>query len=241
MTNNVGQGRPLQRMFSEVPRRYDLINRLFTLRFDEKWRRMAAAECLKGSAARILDLCTGTGDLAFRLADGAGAQSLIFGMDFSMPMLEVACVKTARRGASIGFIAGDAAKLPFRDNTFDVIGTAFAFRNLTYRNPGRDRYLSEILRVLAPGGKFVVVESSQPRLRIVRAAVHWYMKAAVSFTGGLISGQRGAYRYLAHSAINFYNPDELADLLRSAGFSRVEYRMLLGGVAAIHVVWKQSG
>lgn len=238
MTNSKDQGRPLQRMFSEVPRRYDLINRLFTLRLDERWRRMAAAECLNQSAARVLDLCTGTGDLALRLAAGAGSRSLIFGTDFSMPMLYVARVKAARSGAAIRFVAGDAAELPFRDNTFDVIGTAFAFRNLTYRNPGRDRYLSEILRVLTSGGKFVIVESSQPRLRILKTVVHWYMKAAVSFTGGLISGQRGAYRYLAHSAINFFDPDELANLLRSAGFSRVEYRALLGGVAAIHVGYK---
>lgn len=238
MKENKEKGRPLQRMFSGVPRRYDLINRLFTLRLDERWRRLAAAECLNQGAARVLDLCTGTGDLALRLSSGAGARSLIFGTDFSMPMLEVARAKAARSGASIQFIAGDAAALPFRDNAFDVIGTAFAFRNLTYLNPGRDRHLTEILRVLSPGGKFVIVESSQPRFRILRAVVHWYMKAAVSFTGGFISGQRGAYRYLAHSAINFYNPDELADLIRSAGFKRVEYCPLLGGVAAIHVAWK---
>jgi demethylmenaquinone methyltransferase/2-methoxy-6-polyprenyl-1,4-benzoquinol methylase len=225
-------------MFSEVPRRYDLINRLFTLRFDEKWRRMASAECLRGNAARVLDLCTGTGDLAVRLAAGAGTRSMIFATDFSLPMLEVAQLKAARSGVAIRFIAGDAAELPFRDDAFGVIGTAFAFRNLTYRNPGRDRYLSEILRILAPGGKFVIVESSQPRLRIYRLIVHFYMKAAVSFMGGLISGQPGAYRYLAHSAVNFFNPDELAGILRSAGFNRVEYHTLLGGVAAIHVGYK---
>jgi demethylmenaquinone methyltransferase/2-methoxy-6-polyprenyl-1,4-benzoquinol methylase len=225
-------------MFSEVPRRYDLINRLFTLRLDEKWRSLAAEECLNQGSERVLDLCTGTGDLSLRLAAGAGGQSMIFGADFSMPMLEVARVKAVRSGAAVRFVAGDAARLPFRDNSFGVIGTAFAFRNLTYRNPGRDKYLSEILRVLAPGGKFVIVESSQPRMRILRTAVHWYMRAAVSFIGGLISGQRGAYRYLAHSAINFYGPDELAELLRAAGFKRVEYRRLLGGVAAIHVGWK---
>jgi demethylmenaquinone methyltransferase / 2-methoxy-6-polyprenyl-1,4-benzoquinol methylase len=229
--------RPLQGMFAAVPRRYDLINRLFTLRLDERWRALAAAECLGGAPARALDLCTGTGDLAIRLAD-AGAPGAVYGVDFSMPMLEVARVKALRQGAAVAFAAGDAAALPFRDGSFNVIGIAFGFRNLTYRNPGRDRYLAEILRVLEPGGRLVIVESSQPRSRIFRALAHLYIRSAVSVMGGIVSGQRGAYRYLAHSAIHFYNPEELSVLLTEAGFSRVEYRALLFGVAAIHVVYK---
>ncbi len=225
-------------MFSEVPGRYDLINRLFTLRFDERWRRRAAEECLSAGAARILDLCTGTGDLAIRLALAAGTKASVFGIDFSMPMLAYARVKAGRAGADVRFSAGDAAELPFRDGSFGVIGIAFGFRNLTYRNPGRERYLSEILRVLAPAGRFIIVESSQPRSRIFRALVHLYTRVGVSFIGGFVSGQRGAYRYLAHSAVNFYQPGELADLLRSAGFSHVEYRPLLGGIAAIHIAHK---
>ncbi len=238
MSPEATKARPLQKMFSGVPRRYDLINRLFTWGLDERWRAAAAAECLGRGAARVLDLCTGTGDLAVRLAAGAGARSDIFGADFSLPMLEEARRKAGRAGAAVRFAACDAAELPYRDGSFGVIGIAFAFRNLTYRNPGRDRYLSEVLRVLAPGGTFVIVESSQPRARLFRALVHLYMKVAVSFVGGLISGQRGAYRYLAHSAVNFYAPDELAALLKTAGFSSVEYRALLGGVAALHICRK---
>lgn len=236
--SNDRKGRPLQKMFSGVPERYDLINRIFTLRLDERWRRMAADSCLAAGAARILDLCTGTGDLAVRLALSAGTRASVFGVDFSMPMLSFAKKKAERTGAAVSFSAGDAAELPFHDGTFGVVSIAFGFRNLTFRNPGRDRYLAEILRVLAPGGRFVVVESSQPGSRIFRALVHLYTKAGVSFIGGLVSGQRSAYRYLAHSAVNFHNPEELADLLRSAGFSRVEYRRLLWGVAAIHIAVK---
>ncbi len=234
------KSRPLQKMFSEVPHRYDLINRLFTLRFDERWRRRAAEECLSAGAARILDLCTGTGDLAVRIALSAGAKASVFGVDFSMPMLEFARAKAARAGADVAFSAGDAGELPFRDGSFGVIGIAFGFRNLTYRNPGRDRYLAEILRVLAPGGRFVIVESSQPRSGLFRALVHLYTRIGVSFIGGVVSGQRGAYNYLAHSAVNFHGPGELADLLRSAGFSRVEYHRLLGGVAALHIAYKDN-
>lgn len=229
--------RPLQRMFSEVPRRYDLINRLFTLRFDERWRRLAADECLRAGADRFLDLCTGTGDLAIRIAASQGSCA-VYGVDFSMPMLGVARVKAHRAGAGVLFTAGDAGELPFKDSSFNAIGIAFGFRNLTYRNPGRDRYLSEILRVLAPGGRFVIVESSQPRSRIFRSLVHLYTRVGVSIMGGLVSGKRGAYRYLAHSAVNFYGPEELSALLRNAGFSRVEFKLLLGGAAAIHVAYK---
>ncbi len=236
--SNDKKSRPLQKMFSEVPRRYDLINRLFTLRLDERWRRLAAAECLSAGAARVLDLCTGTGDLAIRIASSAGAGMSVFGVDFSMPMLEFARVKAERAGAAVSFSAGDAGELPFHDGSFGVISIAFGFRNLTYRNPGRDRYLSEILRVLAPGGRFVIVESSQPRSRIFRTLAHLYTKVGVSLLGGIVSGQRGAYRYLAHSAVNFHGPEELAGLLRSAGFDRVEYRPLLFGVAAIHIAYK---
>ncbi len=225
-------------MFSEVPESYDLINRLFTLRLDERWRRRAAEACLAAGAARVLDLCTGTGDLAVRVASAAGKRADVYGVDFSMAMLEYARVKAARAGVPALFAAGDASELPFQDGAFGVITIAFGFRNLTYRNPGRDRYLAEILRVLETGGRFVIVESSQPRSGIFRALVHLYTKIVVSFIGGIVSGQRGAYNYLAHSAVNFYGPEELSDLLRSAGFSRVEHHPLLGGVAALHIAYK---
>lgn len=225
-------------MFSEVPESYDLINRLFTLRLDERWRRRAAEACLAAGAARVLDLCTGTGDLAVRIASAAGKRADVYGVDFSMPMLKYARAKAARACVPALFTAGDVSELPFHDGAFGVITIAFGFRNLTYRNPGRDRYLAEILRVLEPGGRFVIVESSQPRSAIFRALVHLYTKIVVSFVGGIVSGQRGAYNYLAHSAINFYGPGELSDLLRAAGFSRVEHRPLLGGVAAMHIAYK---
>lgn len=236
--SNSKKNRPLQKMFSEVPESYDLINRLFTLRLDERWRRRAAEACLAAGAARILDLCTGTGDLAVRVASAAGKRADVIGVDFSMAMLEYARVKAAGAGVPALFMAGDASELPFHDGVFGVITIAFGFRNLTYRNPGRDRYLAEILRVLETGGRFVVVESSQPRSRIFRALVHFYTRVVVSFLGGFISGQRGAYKYLAHSAVHFYGPEELSELLLSAGFSKVEHHPLLGGVAAIHIAYK---
>lgn len=229
--------RPLQQMFDRVPRRYDLINRLFTWGLDQRWRRRAARLCLQAEPPRVLDLGCGTGDLALRLARSAPATTELVAADFSEPMLALARRKLARAGleGKVEFVWADAAELPFADGSFGAVGIAFALRNLIWRNPHAEQHLAEVRRVLAPGGRFVVVESSQPRGRAFRKLVHWYQRAVVARLGGALSGQRGAYRYLARSAAAFPDPDGLADRLRAAGFARVTHRRLLRGVAAVHV------
>jgi len=228
---------PLKRMFDAVPRRYDALNRLLTLRFDERWRARAAARCLADAPARVLDLCCGTGDLALHLARLAGPATEITGLDYSPGMLAIARAKAARsrNGEAVRFVEGDAAALPFADASFDAAGIAFAFRNLTWRNPLREKALSEVLRVLAPGGAFVIVETSQPPNRVLRGLFHAYLRGVVAPLGTLISRHRSAYRYLSESARGFYYADEVVDMLTAAGFADVRYRRLLGGVAAIHV------
>lgn len=232
--------RPLQKMFSEVPATYDLINRLFTLRLDQAWRKIAAKECMRENPRLVLDLCTGTGDLALSMAGQARPGMHIAAVDFSLPMLLEGRLKFVAPGQRVGFVLGDVGKLPFREGSFDAIGIAFAFRNLVYKNRERDKYLSEILRVLSPGGKLVIVETSRPRSPLVRLLFHWYMRTAVSFLAGLISGRGAAYKYLAHSAINFYSSGDLSDLLESAGFRRVQYRTFLFGVCALHLAYREG-
>lgn len=229
-------------MFDAVPRRYDLINRLFTLRLDERWRRRAARTCLAAGPARVVDLACGTGDLTLRLADLAGAGVEVIGADFSEPMLEVARAKAEARGLSdrVAFVWADAAELPFEDGSVDAVGIAFGFRNLTWKNPHSDRHLAEVLRVLAPGGRFVIVESSQPRSTAFRSVVHWYQRAVVAKLGGALSGQKKAYRYLAESAQRFYDAEQVDGLLAGAGFASVEHKLLLRGVAALHVALKSG-
>ncbi|MCP4674043.1 MAG: ubiquinone/menaquinone biosynthesis methyltransferase [Deltaproteobacteria bacterium] len=224
-------------MFSRVPQRYDLINRLTTWRMDEVWRARAVRECLRGDPKNILDICCGTGDLLLRLAKSAPEGVRLAGIDFSPGMLETARAKVASAGHDdrVSLLMGDIAELPFPRGYFDVVGISFAFRNLTYRNPRTDLYLAEIRRVLSPEGHFVIVESSQPSQRALRAAYHLYLRWVVAGLGGLISGSRGAYRYLSRSAAGYYAPDDLTDLLIEAGFDQVRYRSLFGGVAAIHV------
>ncbi len=240
MTDTTGRARPLQKMFSGVPRTYDLINRVFTFCLDQSWRRRAAKACLAERPSCVLDLCTGTGDLALMIAELAAPGAYVSGVDFSFPMLAKGALKSRGSGRRVGFVAGDAGRLPFRDRSFDAIGVAFAFRNLTYRNRDRDLFLSEMRRVLTPGGRLVIVETSRPRTAGVRVVFHLYMRTAVSFLAGVLSGRRAAYKYLAHSAINFFAPEALSEMLIMAGFTRVGYRTFLFGVCALHTAYRKE-
>lgn len=233
------EGRPLYKIFTAVPPSYDLINRLFTIRLDESWRARAASECLAGHPGRIMDLCTGTGDLAIRLAKMNDGGAEITGYDYSMPMLDLAKRKASKAGKDkIIFRQGDAAAIPFTDSYFDVICIGFAFRNLTFKNHDTPKFLTEIHRVLKPGGKFVIIESSQPQWPWLRALFRFYTRYIVYPVGSLVSGNKAAYKYLSYSVINYYKPEEICDLLKSYGFSEVTFKRLSGGISALHVAVK---
>jgi demethylmenaquinone methyltransferase/2-methoxy-6-polyprenyl-1,4-benzoquinol methylase len=188
----------------------------------------------------VLDLCCGTGDLAINLARLAENNIDLAGIDYSNPMLELATKKAAlsARASKISFIYGDAANLPFTDGYFDCIGISFAFRNLTYKNQLAPRHLTEVLRVLTAGGRFVVVETSQPKLKLIRKLYHVYLRWFVSRLGYLLSGNRGAYHYLAESATRYYTSDEVEEILLASGFRRVSFRRLFFGVVGIHIATK---
>jgi demethylmenaquinone methyltransferase/2-methoxy-6-polyprenyl-1,4-benzoquinol methylase len=224
-------------MFTAVPPRYDLVNRIVTLGQDRRWRRLAALTCLAEKPRFVLDLGCGTGDLTINLARLAGKDIEITGLDYSPPMLAWARRKAIRAGVreKVDFIHGEATRLPFPDAHFDAVGISFAFRNLTYKNPLCRPHLAEVRRVLKPGGRYVIVESSQPENRLVRALFHLYLRAFVQPVGILLSGNRGAYRYLAESAARYYSPREVREMLLSSGFRDVRYRPLLFGAAGIHV------
>ena len=231
--------RPLYKIFTAVPPSYDLINRLFTMRLDEKWRIQAARECLAGKPLKILDLCTGTGDLAIRLARMSSNEQEITGYDYSKPMLELAKQKAKKKGQSkIQFLQGDAAAIPFTDGYFDAIGIAFAFRNLTFKNHDTPIFLAEIHRVLKPGGRFIIVESSQPKRPWLKALFRFYTRYFVYPVGSLVSGNKGAYKYLSYSVIHYYQPEEICGLLKDYGFSEVTFKRLAGGISALHVAVK---
>jgi len=229
-------------MFTAVPRRYDLINHVITWGLDKRWRLKAARECLASHPEQILDLACGTGDLAIHLTELADDDVKVAGLDFSLPMLEIA-VRKAERLANekkISLIYGDATHLPLPDGYFDCVGISFAFRNLTYQNRLAPRYLAEVLRVLSPHGRFVIAETSQPKIKLVQKLFHLYLCWFVFRLGYLLSGNRSAYHYLAESAAHFYTTGELQQLLLDAGFSHVLTCPILFGAVAIHVATKKG-
>jgi demethylmenaquinone methyltransferase/2-methoxy-6-polyprenyl-1,4-benzoquinol methylase len=229
--------KPLHGMFMAVPPRYDLVNRIITLGLDKRWRRLAARVCLQEKPQRVLDLGCGTGDLTINIARLARESVAITGLDYSLPMLELARQKADKAGLRnrINFVHGEATQLPFPDAHFDCVGISFAFRNLTYKNPLALPHLAEVKRVLKSGGRYVIVESSQPANRAIRTLFHFYLRAFVAPVGILLSGNKSAYRYLAESTSRFYSPPEVKDMLLAAGFRDTSYRPLLFGVAGIHV------
>jgi len=232
-------GRPLYHIFTRIPDRYDLINHVVTLGMDSGWRKQAALACLKDNPSRLLDICCGTGDLAITMARLAQYKPEITGADYSQPMLEIAAAKASSAGVSnIRFINADVARLPFADGHFDCVTISFAFRNLTYNNPMTADYLREILRVLKPGGRFVIVESSQPKSGLIRFLDHLYLRLWVFPAGYLISGNKEAYKYLAESAEHFYSAEGMVEYLVKAGFKQATAKRLFFGAAAIYTATK---
>jgi demethylmenaquinone methyltransferase / 2-methoxy-6-polyprenyl-1,4-benzoquinol methylase len=239
MTDQFDSTRPLHKMFTQVPPSYDFLNRLLTFRLDEHWRKQTAKACLANKPKNVLDLCTGTGDLVLRLRKMAPDDLSISALDYSQPMLDEAQKKAKKKKISgIEFIHGDAANMPFSDIFFDSIGIAFAFRNLTFHNPDRDIFLAEILRVLKPGGRFVIIETSQPKNKIIRSLFHFYLRYITVPIGGLFSGHYGAYKYLAHSAKNYHNNQELSEILKQAGFQSVKCHPKMFGISTLYVAEK---
>ena len=239
-TEKMTQEKPLHGIFTNIPDRYDLINHIITWGLDKRWRWKAARECSVLQSRKVLDLCCGTGDLAIDIARLAEDRVEVTGVDYSRPMLEIAIKKAAlsARRRRILFTYGDAANLPFPDGYFDRVGISFAFRNLTYKNPWAQHHIAEILRVLSTGGRCVIMETSQPRTKLIRKLFHLYLRWFVSRLGYLLSGNRGAYHYLAESAARFYTSEELKEILVTAGFSQVSFRPLFLGVVSIYVAVK---
>lgn len=217
-------------MFGRIAGRYDLLNHLLSGNVDKRWRRLVARTLRPWlvEGARVLDVACGTGDLALALAsEGEGA---VVGLDFCRPMLEIARRKAVGESRGLPFVEGDALRLPFADESFDVVTIAFGLRNLA----GVEEGLRELLRVLRPGGRAAVLEFSSPVVPGFSALFRFYFARVLPRVGGLVSGSRGAYEYLPDSVSRFPDQKRLAELMREAGFEEVEYRNLTGGIAALH-------
>lgn len=227
---------PIQKIFTEVPQTYRLLNHLLTLGQDAIWRRRAAEIAASGGGTRWLDACSGTGEMATCLSHLATDGTSIIVADFSLPMMSKAMEKP--KAGHIAFTLSDVSHLPFRDNSFDAITISFATRNLNISKDNLFKCLQEFHRVLKPGGRFVNLETSQPRFVLIRWLFHLYVKLTVSPIGRLVSGSDTAYTYLSHSMRHFYSPEELAEIIRQAGFCEVGFNRMLFGAAAIHKATK---
>jgi len=223
----------IRNMFSAIAYRYDLLNHLLSFNIDRLWRRKAVS--LLGDApvrntGLWLDLCCGTADLALEMSRRSKAQ--IVGCDFSHPMLQIGRQKILTRnlGARIQIIEGDGLNLPFRSQTFDAIGIAFGLRNLESVTGG----LSEICRVLRPGGRLIVLEFSKPTNPLFCKLFHFYFFNVLPAIGNRISKHKHAYTYLPNSVSHFPDQTELAKILVHCGFQKVGLINLSGGIAAIH-------
>ncbi len=217
-------------MFAGIAGRYDLLNHLLSGNVDKRWRRQVARslESSLVEGARVLDVACGTGDLSLVLSNAGRAR--VVGLDFCRPMLEVARRKAEADSSPVPFVEGDALRLPFADETFDVVTIAFGLRNLA----GVFEGLRELRRILRPGGRVAVLEFSTPVVPGFRALFRFYFTRVLPRIGGLVSGSRGAYEYLPDSVTKFPDQKRLAELMREAGFEGVSYRNLTGGIAALH-------
>ncbi len=217
-------------MFDRIASVYDLMNSAMTAGMHHGWRKRAAerAELAPGDAA--LDLCCGTGDLAFELRERVGTNGRVVGADFSERMLELANEKGAERGfADVTFEWADALELPYSDASFDAVTVGFGVRNLADLGTG----LREITRVLKPGGRAVILEITQPQRPPLSTFFRLWFDHLVPVLGR-VAGDAEAYSYLPESVRSFPPPEELAGLMDAAGLERIRYTVLAGGIIAIH-------
>jgi demethylmenaquinone methyltransferase/2-methoxy-6-polyprenyl-1,4-benzoquinol methylase len=218
-------------MFGRVARRYDFANHLLSCNIDRYWRAYTVRrtrEIPLPPEARVLDICCGTGDLLLALARQG---QRVLGSDFCHPMLVAAHGKIARRRAPAVLFESDALTLPLRDGSLDLLTVAFGFRNLANYESG----LSEMRRVLRPGGMAAILEFSQPPNALFGAFYNLYSRRVLPWIGGLISGSRDAYTYLPESVRKFPSAPELAAMMQSAGFAEVSFEYLTGGIVALHL------
>ena len=227
----------VRRMFSEIAPRYDLLNHLLSLNIDRWWRREAIAELAWAERPHgtYVDVCAGTLDVGRQLVETRGFKGFVLGTDFAEPMLRAGRDKAPR--SVLAPVAADALELPLPNDSAAGAIAAFGVRNLADLDAG----FREVMRVLLPGARFVILELSTPTAPLLRTAYQAYFNHVLPAIGRWISGHREAYRYLPESVARFPEAQGLATRLAEAGFTRVRWRTLTFGVAAIHVGEKPGG
>ncbi|MDE6374954.1 MAG: bifunctional demethylmenaquinone methyltransferase/2-methoxy-6-polyprenyl-1,4-benzoquinol methylase UbiE [Alistipes sp.] len=221
----------VREMFDNIAPRYDLLNHTLSLNIDRLWRRRVVREVRRNNPAQVLDMATGTGDLAIEMARRMPGVH-VTGVDLSERMLDRARSKVARQGLAgrIELLQGDAERLAAADATFDAATVAFGVRNFGDLDAG----LRELARTIKPGGRIVILEFSRPRNRLFRALYEFYTRRILPSIGGAVSHDRRAYTYLPASVGEFPAPDAFLERLSQAGFRDCRARSVSGGIAQIY-------
>ena len=230
------QAQAVRTMFGAIAAKYDFLNHLLSGNIDRSWRARSVREVEKRintARPRILDVGCGTGDLALSFSR-AGP---VVGCDFCQPMLVIGREKIARARVPhpVDLLEGDALCLPFSDAVFDAVVSAFVLRNLANMEKG----LREMGRVLRPGGTLGILDFAMPKMLVMGTLYRFYFTNVLPRIGRWVSGVEGAYTYLPRSVHAFPPPEELRDLVRSLGFTRVEFHHFTGGIAVLHVASKE--
>jgi demethylmenaquinone methyltransferase / 2-methoxy-6-polyprenyl-1,4-benzoquinol methylase len=225
-------------VFQSVARRYDLMNDLMSLGLHRAWKDalITALNPPKRAPFALLDVAGGTGDIAFRALEAGGDQTRVTVCDINPDMLAVGQERAAKsaHGDLITFAEGNAESLPFTDKSFDAVTIAFGIRNV----PRIDAALAEAFRVLKIGGKFLCLEFSAVDVPGLDRLYDFYSFNVIPALGRTVAGDAESYRYLVESIRRFPKPDVFADMLRAAGFRRVSYQQMTGGIVALHSGWR---
>jgi demethylmenaquinone methyltransferase/2-methoxy-6-polyprenyl-1,4-benzoquinol methylase len=221
----------VQAMFGRIAHRYDLMNRLMSFGRDQTWRRFLVQKANLSPQAWVLDIATGTGDIAFEIRRHFPSAQII-AADFALPMMQVG--QRRRQGEEVFWVAADALALPFASQVFDAVVSGFLFRNV----PDVDQTLSEHWRVLRPGGWMVTLDTTPPPHNLLRPMINLYFKWVIPTLGRIVTGDNTAYRYLPESTLVFKSAEALAERIEQAGFVQVGFKRFMLGTIAIH--WAQK-
>lgn len=224
----------IRRMFGRIAPWYDLLNHLLSLNVDTHWRRALTRLAPPTPGRPVLDVCTGTGDLALELDRAAKGRCPVTGSDFVPEMLAIAGKKAAKRKAAdrVTFVQADAQALPFPDDHFDLVTVSFGLRNVTDTHKG----LAEMARVAAPGGRVAVLEFSRPRGKVLGPLYQWYFRRVLPRVGNLLAkNEDSAYKYLPESVLTFPDGEDLAAMMRQHGLKDVWFKPLTFGIATLYV------